>query len=160
MGLYVAAIQFANRRRLKPRLAVFAFALVWVVPVALSGWTAYSDGTPQKMFERLVARPIPASVRNFKWAGGVGIDGGYVLTFEADAGDMQRLVERLRLRLGDSASAEAVNRRASNHCVGYGMPYVPFVQPLSYCQTNETPSGWTRQLLTDSEQRRAYVFAH
>jgi hypothetical protein len=160
VGVHLAVAAQVARSNLTPQLAVSALVLVWLIPVFVVGWLSYAHGTPEKMFERLIARPMPESVRNFRWGGGVGIDGSYIVVFEAAPQDVKELVERLKLQLQTPEQAEDFSRCLMRQCASWKVPFVPFSQPLCYSQTNESSAGWHRQLLTDAEHQHAYVVVH
>ena len=125
-----------------------AFWLTIILGLMVQG---YVSGTPKAMFERLGMKPMPASVREFKWQGGAGIDGYFIYTFKADPDDTKQLIEKLRLELETDA---VMQRTISNQIMRLSKSVDKLDSPVIYRRTNP----WRIDLIADASHQKVWVF--
>ena len=102
---------------------------------------------------------MPASVKDFRWRGGAGVDGFYHLTFTAAPEDVKAMIAYGHLERDTNFTADASSRLysldqyVSNKVVWAWPrpPYRPLESPVIY-------NGARIQLITDGAHRRVYIF--
>ncbi len=135
----------------------------WQLAIRIGFWLAVAlalavrachDGTPRAMFERLVLHPMPASVRDFQWRGGVGIDGFYVIRFAAAPDDVRHVIAvRHLVPSTNLLSAEEINRRTSEQCAWLHLSFTNLAAPVVYV----SPQDYREQLVTDGAHELVYL---
>jgi hypothetical protein len=98
-AVYLTVVFLLKRFRITKRAAILIGVSIWGVPAGWALKSAYREGTPKARFERLVTRPMPASIRDFHWNGWVGMGGDqeFYVTFEADQTAAKAIIAHFRL---------------------------------------------------------------
>lgn len=177
--LYIGIGSLLKRFSVTRHKAIIIKILFSLTLPALNFAYGYEVGTPKAMFERFVIRPMPESVRDFKWSGGVGIDGYYFLSFKASPEDVLKIIEKRHLVTGldlpedyyrnrfietNQPGIDPVNYRVSKFCSSAGWPFQNLESPVLYRSTNfadrSIGTGWKKELFTDGAHQQVYLHLH
>ena len=155
--LYVGLGWLVRRFRLTEAKTISARVAFWLIPVTWQLVAGYVSGTPKAMFERFVMQQMPASIQNFEWQGGVGIDGYFDFAFKLDAADTEKLIQQLNLEPDTNSMSlpqSDLQKYISGRTAWVKQPQEKLISPLFYQRT--TP--WKIELITDANHRQVYIF--